>query len=78
MKLPLLIYIYVILEKEKTRGMSSGKKKLEEARDIGQEDTMEMNEMEQNKVSLMRDYVESQDPSSQVLLLLTTSTASTF
>ena len=40
--------------------------KMEEARDG--EDTMEINEMEQTKVRLMRAYVESQDPSSQVLL----------
>lgn len=37
--------------------------KLEEARD-GQ-GSMKINEMEQTKVSLMRTYVESQDPSSR-------------
>ncbi|XP_059590037.1 uncharacterized protein LOC100247551 isoform X4 [Vitis vinifera] len=45
-----------------TRAMSFDEK-LEEARDG--EGSMKINEMEQTKVSLMRTYVESQDPSSR-------------
>ena len=56
------------MERELREGMKPKQKEEEEER-LGNNNVMEMNEIEQSKVGIMRALVEREDPSAKVLSL---------